>query len=197
MADKKKKLIKAFVIIGIILVCLFLTALILEMILVRSNTPEQDYEFYEPSPNEDYFVDPEYLAADRILYYTDDMGQRWQVTDDSSIDDIGAVFFKYYFHALEQGDHEALNRLYSDSFDDFGEFTPQRTYAREVKYLNEQMIDENTFSITYSLDYKIMKNDGSFRRDIGSDMIRTQYITIFYNTDNDVWIEEVKTEYRK
>ena len=196
MADKKKKLIKAFVITGVVLVCLFVLSLILERIVINDNTPTLDYKFYEPTEEEDYFTDPEYMSKDRYLYYTDEMGQRTAITEESDITAIGPTFFRLYFFAVEQGDHGTLNSLYADSFEDHTAFTPQRVYAKELKYLYDEKIDDNTFSITYSLDYNIMKNDGSFRRDIGSDMSRTQYITLYY-TAEDAWIEEVKTEYRK
>ncbi len=196
MPDKKKKLIKIIIIIAIALVCLFVLSFILERVVLSTQTSEYDYEFYVPTDEEEYFTDSEYLAKDRTLYYTDEMGQRWQITGDSEPADIGPVFFNLYFHALEQGDHETLNSLYAEHFEDHTSFTPQRTYARELKYLYDSKIDDSTFSITYSLDYNIMKNDGSFRRDIGSDMSRTQYITLYYTAD-DAWIEEVKTEYRK
>ena len=86
--------------------------------------------------------------------------------------------------------------MYKKELGNYVSFTPQRVYQKEVVYLYDERIDDDTFSITYSVDYNIMKNDGSFRRDIGSDMSRTQYITLYYNEEG-AWIEEVKAEYRK
>ena len=198
MSDKKKKIIKLFIIIGILLILLFAVSKILEMVVEDNNTPELDYEFYVPMEDEEtnIFKDSEYMAKDRALYYTDDMGQRTGITDASSSSDIGVIFFSLYFHALEQGDADSLNDLLSDKLDKYEPFTMQRVYAKEVKYLYDEKIDDNTYSVTYSLDNHIMKNDGSFRRDIGSDMSRTQYVTLCYNAE-DVWIEDIKTEYRR
>lgn len=195
MNDKKKKLIKVFIITGISLLCLFILSLALEGVVRSGSTPELDYEFYVPAETEKIFEDEAYLAKDRTLYYTDEMGQCWQITDSDNCSDIGAKFFYLYFYCLENADAETFNSLFADSFEDYDPFTAQRVYAKEVKYLYDEKTDDNTYSITYSLDYNIMKNDGSFRRDIGSDMSRTQYVTLCYNSDN-VWIESIKTEYR-
>ena len=196
MSAKKRKIIKVFIAVVAVILILFALSLVLEGVLKKANSTEYDYKFYTPLEDEEYLSDPAYLSKDRTLHYTDAMGQTWYIDDDSSCTDIGAVFFRLYFLAIEEGDSEALNSLYREGLGEYEEFTPQRVYAKELVYLYDGKIDDSTFSITYSLDYNIMKNDGSFRRDIGSDMSRTQYITLYYNSE-DAWIEEVKTEYRK
>ncbi len=196
MSAKKAKILKVFAITGLLLALLFVISLVLEGIVNKNSETELDYEFYTPTEEEDYFNDPDYLKKDRTLHYTDSMGQGWFIDDNSSCGDIGAVFFRLYFLALEQGDADAFNDMYKKELGTYTAFTPQRVYSKELVYLTDGKIDDDTFFITYSLDYNIMKNDGSFRRDIGSDMSRTQYITLYY-TAEDAWIEEVKTEYRK
>ena len=197
MSVKKRKVIKIFIIIAVILAILTGILFAVKLIWENQNKIVLDYEFYVPAEDEDYFGDPEYLKKDRTLHYTDSMGQCWYIDENSSCDEIGAGFFSLYFLALEQGDADTLNSLYKEELAVFTDFTPQRVYQKQVVYLYDERIDDNTFSITYSLDYNIMKNDGSFRRDIGSDMSRTQYITMYYNTDGESWIENVKSEYRK
>ena len=196
MSAKKAKILKVFAITVLLLALLFVISLVLEGIVNKNSETELDYEFYTPAEEEDYFNDPDYLKKDRTLHYTDSMGQGWFIDDNSSCGDIGAVFFRLYFLALEQGDADALNDMYKKELGTYTAFTPQRVYSKELIYLTDGKVDDDTFFITYSLDYNIMKNDGSFRRDIGSDMSRTQYITLYY-TAEDAWIEEVKTEYRK
>ncbi len=196
MSAKKRKIVKVFVIIALLLALLFVLSLVLEGIVKKNSQSELDYKFYTPVEEENYFEDPDYLNKDRTLHYTDSMGQRWFVDEKSSCTDIGAVFFRLYFLALEQGDADSLNSMYKKGLGEYSDFTPQRVYAKELVYLSDGKIDDDTFYITYSLDYNIMKNDGSFRRDIGSDMSRTQYITLYY-TEDEAWIEEVKSEYRK
>lgn len=192
----KKKIIKVFLIIAVLLALLFAVYLILGAVVKVNSETKLEYKFYTPAEEEDYFNDPAYLSKDRTLHYTDSMGQGWYIDEDSSCSDIGAVFFRLYFLALEQGDADTLNDMYKDELATYTAFTPQRVYQKELVYLTDGKVDDTTFYITYSLDYNIMKNDGSFRRDIGSDMSRTQYITLYY-TAEDAWIEDVKTEYRK
>lgn len=198
MSDKKRKIIKGFIIICVILAIMFIASLILEKVVEDNNTPELDYEFYVPLEDEEtnIYLDQEYMKKDRTLYYTDEMGQTWLITEGSKNNSIGVTFFSLYFYALEQGDEDTLNGLLSDNIEKYDDFTMQRVYAKEVKYLQGEKIDDETYSIIYSLDYNIMKNDGSFRRDIGSDMSRTQYVTLYYNSEG-AWIEDIKYEYRK
>ncbi len=196
MSAKKAKIVKVFVILAILLALLFILYLVLGAVVKVSTDTKTEYKFYTPTEDENYFDDPQYLELDRTLHYTDAMGQRWYVDGDSTCTDIGAVFFRLYFLALEAGDADSLNEMYRQELRSYTSFTPQRVYAKELVYLYDKRIDDNTFSVTYSLDYNIMKNDGSFRRDIGSDMSRTQYITLYYTPD-EAWIEEVKSEYRK
>ncbi len=198
MSDKKRKIIKGFIIVCAVLVIMFIASFILEKVVEKNNTPELDYEFYIPLEDEEtnIYMDREYMEKDRTLYYTDEMGQTWLITEESDNNSIGVTFFSLYFYALEQGDEDMLNDLFSDKIEKYDDFTMQRVYAKEVKYLYGEKIDEATYSIIYSLDYNIMKNDGSFRRDIGSDMSRTQYVTLYYNSEG-AWIEDIKYEYRK
>ncbi|MBR6514440.1 MAG: hypothetical protein IKT46_06375 [Clostridia bacterium] len=195
MSAQKKKIIIVFAVVISALVILGVLSLILERIDLFSD-PVPEYEFYIPLEDEEYLTDPDYLQMDRVLRYTDTMGQQWFIYDEDSCGELGAKFFFVYFSVLEYGDAQALNELYSDELGNFDPFTPQRTYHKEVKYRSSGEVDDKTSYITYSLDYNIMKNDGSFRRDIGSDMSRTQYVTVYY-TEDDIWIESVESEYRK
>lgn len=200
MEIRKKRLLRIIIVIACALLLLTAAVLVLEAIVSDRGTPELDYEFYLPSEEEDYFNDSQYLSKDRYIHYTDDMGQMTVISENVITDDIGPAFFKLYFFALTQGDSDMLNSLYSQEYlskqGSFKPFTPQRIYAIELKYLYEEADQNGGCYITYALDYNIMKNDGSFRQDIGSDMSRTQYITIRYDS-KETLIESVKSEYRR
>ena len=48
--------------------------------------------------------------------------------------------------------------------------------------------------VTYRVDYMIRKNNGTFRRDVGSDAIRPQYVVLLVSPDgSDIAIENVYT----
>ena len=48
----------------------------------------------------------------------------------------------------------------------------------------------------YKFEYKIMKNDGVFRRDLESDAVRPQFVTIRVYFDT-IYISGVISNYRK
>ena len=83
------------------------------------------------------------------------------------------------------GDHDAYNDCFSKEYlltnGYADEFTMQKIYGIVIqKYsVTAKSGDGGIYNeYVYTLDYKIMENDGTLRRDIGSDMSRTQYITV-------------------
>lgn len=199
MSAKKKKIIKAFIIIGVVIAVLFAAVKILENVAVMDDElPEFDYEFYVPAENEEtnIYLDKEYMELDRALYYTDDMGQCSGITDPEKENNRFVTFFWNFFDHLEKGDADSFNKLFSEELGKYESFGMQRVYRKNVTYMNEGKVDENTYYMTFCVTYCIMKNDGSFRRDIGSDMSRTQYMTVYYNNSKE-WIADVTTVYKK
>ena len=51
--------------------------------------------------------------------------------------------------------------------------------------------------VTYILEYMIYQNDGTFRRDVGSDAIRPQHVTLRVSPSGDMHIEKIVTIYAK
>ena len=46
-------------------------------------------------------------------------------------------------------------------------------------------------TVTYKLDYMIYRNDGTFRRDIGSDAIRSQYLVLDCAADGSITVRDL------
>lgn len=154
----------------------------------KENELANSYSFYEPAPGEDILGDPEYKEKIRDITYYDGYGNGVLISDGDFISrgGIGLQFLAYYFKAVREGDEQTLNKLFSEEYisenGSYKPFRPQRIYDIEVENKGEEK-DEKSGNITYvyTVSYKILKNDGTFRKDIGSDMSRKQYFTVLDN----------------
>ncbi|MBR5514646.1 MAG: hypothetical protein IKU52_00420 [Clostridia bacterium] len=200
--NTKKYIIRAFIAIGAVLILLVLCSVILWIISeTTSSAPEFDYYFYEPNYELDVSDFPEYLQKNRNIKYTDETLQQIEINSENyeNRGETGRFFYKY-FKAIEEGDHETFNSLHEKKLlrkrGKKKEFTKQMIYDIELSFMSETKIDDETEAVQYSLKYCIYRNDGTFRDDMGSDMSRKQYITVYYNLKtDDAKIHNIQTEY--
>ena len=73
---------------------------------------------------------------------------------------------------------------------------PNQKCQIKIHFLSESKQGEERL-ITYRLEYMIHRNDGTFRRDVGSDASRPQDITVRVGTDGKILIERLVTIYSK
>lgn len=212
--NKNKKIILIIAsAVASLLAVLFIAYLILSAI--ASKEPDYGYEFYTPVWDSvkgeyvpDWSITPEdiqseedYIEKGWYITYINDMGEGVMILDNDYLKyGIGVEFLSYYFAAIQAGDHETYNAMFGDEYykdhEPIDDFTPQRIYDISLRLLNEAELDEDTDIINYELSYKIMRNDGTFRRDIGSDMSRTQYLTVTVTID-DIYISGLTSVFAK
>ncbi len=144
--------------------------------------------FYEPDYEIDILKDPEYLELDR--YISLKRGSYTVALDPEKLAGYSPAVsvLCQLVDALIRGDAETYNSLFSDRYyqDSANEpedpFTMQRIYDIEIEEIREQnMSTEEDGSYTeyiYQLTYKINRNDGSYRADIGHDSSRPQYFQL-------------------
>lgn len=196
---RKKRLITGIIIIGVILALLGIAYFVLS--IIASGEIDYGYEFYEPDWQCDIMQDEEYLEQGWHITYTNDMGESVAILDDDYAKfGIGVEFLSYYFAAIQSGDYEVYNGLFGDEYfeknDPVEPFTSQRIYDINIRFLNEEKIDDESFFVNYEIEYKIMRNDGTFRRDIGSNMARTQFLTLKF-TEDDLFISNISSVFAK
>ncbi len=147
-----------------------------------------DYKFFAVD-NSNIFSDPEYTEEMRKIYYEYLVGENSEsvVLDDESVKEFDAsVNFMYdYIGYIMRGEVDNYNNCFSSAYykkifpKEF--FTMQRLY--DIKLINIGKRYENGMTVyIFKLDYKILKNDGTFRKDIDSSSSRRKTI---YVTDRD------------
>ena len=200
-SNRKKVLFRIVLIVAALLAVVFAAYLILSS--ASKKNVDLDYDFYEPDYTLTYekmIEEPDYAERGWYITYTNDAGESVAILDDDYLSrGIGVELLSYYFAAIQSGDAQTYNSLFGDEYISVNgrhdPFTPQRIYDINVRFVESKRQSDDSFLYKYEIGYKIMRNDGTFTRLIGSDMSRPQYITI-YSGDDDVYIKSVDTTYK-
>lgn len=177
----RKKLIRFFTITAATLAALLLLlgALYLVKSALRAERGKTDYAEKSESLEQGFdtgstetTTDPDYAEMDKDVFFLDDSGFGEKLTEKDA-DSTGArgVFYNY-FESLKNGDAEGHAALLSDScvknFEVPVFFTAQMVYDIKVSFMRADSYD-GQYVEKYRVSYKIRKNDGTYRADVGSD----------------------------
>ena len=197
----KKKLL--CIIVGVLAVIALLIAVIffvdwIQLQKDRPEIPDLDITFYPPYEG-DIMENEEYLGLNRNVMYCDNpsgYGLTMSVTDENREEfDANVLFLCDYVQTIIDGDCDAYNSFFNETYfkenDPKEDFSQQMVYNIKLRYYTQESKD----LITYRLEYMIRRNDGTFRRDIGSDASRPQYLTLRVSEDGQISIERLNTEY--
>ena len=194
---RKKLIIALSAVVGAIAV-LMLTLLLIERLTAPKLPEIPEYEFY-PTYQGNIMEYDKYLDLDRQVYYSE-LGTTTSITDENRDEfDPSVLFLNDYIQSIIAGDSVRYNGFFSQSYFEECEaqapFTPQMLYRIVVTYLATEEDASGSKLITYQLEYMIFENDGSFRRDIGSDASRPQHLTLRVLPDGSAEIEKLVTNY--
>jgi len=99
---------------------------------------------------------------------------------------------------IKAGDYEGYNSCFSSYYyqtsQPQGPFTKQKIYDITITELSSQTksADGTAFiEYTYTLEYRIRHNNGTLRKDIGSDQIRKQYIVLSERAGEGILIDMI------
>lgn len=212
--EASQKLKKRILIIAACMVVFAFAATLIMPVLDRALSGEEQEEETTRRPNTviyceadydyDIMQDTEYLELDRYIYYKDARTNETIILLDHEIDGYGPamVTLKAMIDAIIAGDHEAYNALFSDTYYATDEarqpeppFTMQQVYDILITRVEvTDIVDEEFGKYTqyeYTVEYKIHKNNGTFRTDLGHDDSRKQYFILSDSTDSQVLIDQI------
>ena len=200
----KKRVLMIFggVVLGIAL--LFGALLLVEHLIEqrRYEEPTFDYDFYPPYVGDIMQYSP-YLALNRKVFYCADpsgYGANLEVSEETlSNFDNRVSYLYFYLQTVIAGDEQMYNALFNETYYEkhqpHGAFYPQMIYDASIRYQGGEDQSNGDRLELYVLSYKIHRNDGSFRRDIGSDMSREQLITLRVSREKGITVENLVTVY--
>ena len=183
---RRSKRRKALVILAVVLALAAVAGITLFVIdrVEKSKSARTPYlaDVYEAEPNRFAVYDPDapsifedenYLSLDRSIHIARGGEEIAVPPDGADTADALAVFFVDYFDALAHGDTQRYNSLfteaYFEAYDKQADFSDQRVYDIHVTLLGAT---DDESRVSYKVEYKIKKNNGTFRRDIYSDSSR-------------------------
>lgn len=195
---KRRKIVKIILIVCAVIVVLYLATLALnpdELVDRIFHGDEgqagEEIEFYPIDEDLDIFEDREYLEYDnRVFYYDPDAGAEYSVeAEELTRHDPYVRFFYHYFQTIIMGDAEAYAEHFVSDYE--GElpesFTMQMIYNIRIAPYYSEETGENT----YLVEYRILKNNGTFRNDIGSKVSRPMLYTL-RDVGGEYFIESIR-----
>ncbi len=141
----------------------------------------QSYIYYPIDDSLDVTLVDEYMELDRSIHLT--LGaETFALTDDIiSVFGKDVEFFKTYFDCAIAGDYNTYNSLFTDNYykknEPYYSFTQQMIYDISIERLSVNTESDDTV-YAYNVSYKIFRNNGTFRNDIGSDGSKTLYFEL-------------------
>lgn len=187
---------KMLLVIGIVLVLMLVMVLlisVLESWLAKAENEQpthgtpQTIIFHSPNYEEDITKDAHYMGLDRQIYYADlQTGVTISLSEATYAEQGEAVeLLCHMIESIIAGDHETYNTFFSEQYlEREGEkdmFTAQKLYCITITELSSEDVqtEEGKYEqYTFSLEYMICQNNGTFRTDVGSDAIRKQAVVV-------------------
>lgn len=199
---KMKKRIVLVLICAVAIFASFVAIIRLVEYFEKDELPSLDeiYEFY-PVYEGDILENREYLGLDRMMQYCDDpsgYGITQSVVPENFDDfDANVLFLYQYVQTIINGDADAYNACFNETYyrdvAPVSNFSQQMLYNIRLRYDTEENGEDGSKLVTYRLEYMIHRNDGTFRRDVGSDASRAQFVTLRISAQGDILIEKLVT----
>ena len=190
---KKALLIAAGALVAFVAVLLLLNQLLPQ----KDQTPPAEIYFY-PIEEGNIFENPQYLGKNRFIYYCDDpngYGLTEQITDeDRDSFDIKVRFVEIYLDSLISGDWFTMRSLFTERYlqeKGLPQFTQQMLYNMYIYHYKTEKLDGGVQQVTYKVNYMIYRNNGTYRRDVGSDGAKPEYLVLLVYPDGTIKIDNI------
>lgn len=195
----RKKLIVAVIVTVSVVIVLISALLILKVYQDREEPFELPDSYFYPPYNGDIFEYEDYLdkAPDVILYCDnpDGLGHSTQINDDpQKAFDPEVLFLRDFLEIMMHADVDAYNNCFNEIYYKKHErkttFSQQMIYEAKIHFASEETASNGEKSTTYYLLYKLYQNDGSLRRDVGSDAVVPMRIVLRTTATGEISISE-------
>ena len=197
---QKKNVKTALFIMSGILVFAVAGLLLLNHFLTKEDDTSEKYIHFYPVDDRNIFENPDYLSLNRSVLFCDDpsgwYGQTTEITAEERMGfDATVRFADDYLNALIYGSESALRAMCSSDYlsvHEISDFTQQMIYEAKIIYHSTEGREGGGKLVTYRLDYKIYKNNGTYRRDVGSDTVKSEYLVLGVSSDeSEICIEDI------
>ncbi|MBR5445963.1 MAG: hypothetical protein IKV57_07565 [Clostridia bacterium] len=153
------------------------------------------YNFYPTDYELDVTADEVYMGLDRYVYFKNG-NETIAITDgDYAAYNPAVEFFGNYFETVIAGDAETYNTFFTDLYyqtnKPYVQFAPQMLYDIRIEMLSNDPQNDGSVLYAFNVEYKIHRNDGTFRNDIGSDASKKLYFELYEDKEGLVRIDRI------
>ena len=199
---RKKLLIALAVVVGVVAI------LITVLLIVQACQAKEDDAFslpenyFYPTYHGDIFEYEDYLEKrPDVIFYCDDpngVGRTTSIDADREDEFTSEVLYLRDFllimmHADIDAYNNCFNEIYYKKHQKKTEFSQQMIYDAEIRFMGEEEAASGEKTTTYYLLYKLYQNDGSLRRDVGSDAIVPMRVVLRTTPEGQISISEWAT----
>ena len=185
----KRRMLQVLAVLGGIVVLMVSVLLILYFVtLNRTEAEPPRIDFFAPYQG-DIFEAEEYLSLDRSVSYFDGAVYRSLTDENEGEFDLAVLFLRDFIDIMTRGDHVAYNAAFTSPAGQ-AEFSQQMIYEAVIAY-EERGVDGGDRLIVYRLEYKIHRNDGTLRSDVGSDGIKPQWAVVRATDDGRISLDSL------
>ena len=198
---RKKIVIALAVIVGVVAV--MIAVLLIVKALQQMDEPfSLDDSYFYPTYQGDIFEYVDYLdKRPDVIFYCEDpdgLGRTTSIDADRE-DEFSAetLFLRDFLLIMMRADIDAYNNCFNEIYykknDRQEPFSQQMIYEAEIRFASEEEGKKGEKISTYYLFYKLYENDGSLRRDVGSDAVVPMRVVLRTTPTGEISISEWQT----
>ncbi len=198
---RRKLLIALAVTVGIVAV-LVSVLLIVKAMQEKDKPFTLDDSYFYPTYQGDIFEYADYLEKrpDVIFYCEDPDGLGRTTSIDADREDeftAETLYLRDFLLIMMHADVDAYNSCFNEIYYKKNErqavFSQQMIYDAEIRFASEEEGKNGEKISTYYLFYKLYENDGSLRRDVGSDAVVPMRVVLRTLPTGEISISEWQT----
>lgn len=194
---RKRMLIAIAITVGIVAV--LITVLLIVKACQEENTDFSlpDSYFY-PTHQGDIFEYDDYMQKrPDVILFCEDIDGRGRSTDNLEDFPPEALYLRDFIEIMMHADVDAynscFNEIYYKNYKRQTAFSQQMIYEAEIRFASEEKAADGERTVTYYLCYKLYENDGSLRRDVGSDAVVPMKVVLRVTPSGEISISEWAT----
>ena len=198
---RKKILIALAITVGVVAL-LITVLLIVKALQEKDDAFTLDDSYFYPTYQGDIFEYVDYLdkRPDVIFYceYPDGLGRTTSIDADREDEFAPEVLYlRDFLEIMMRADIDTYNNCFNEIYYKNNKkqeaFSQQMIYEAEIRFASEEEGKNGEKIATYYLFYKLYENDGSLRRDVGSDAVVPMRVVLRTTPTGEISISEWET----
>lgn len=194
----RKKLLIALIVTVSVAVILVSVLLIVKALQEKNSAFSLPDSYFYPTHQGDIFEYDDYLQKrPDVIFFCEDPDGIGRTTDNLEDFPREALYLRDFLQIMMRADIDAYNNCFNEIYYKNHQkqvaFSQQMIYEAEIRYASEEETANGERTVIYYLCYKLYENDGSLRRDVGSDAMVPMKVVLRVTSTGEISISEWAT----